>query len=131
MRGAREYVVFLLEGQYDRLYIETDSHARGYTLNIYVLPKDTVVTNINELRKIKYTESVVKVYGIVSGDYGWTESYGWLHKGPWEKSFYNLVENKKREIAEEKERKEREKRQKEYEEKQRQISTLTEYSKDW
>ena len=45
-------------------------HARGTTLNIYV------VKNIPN-GKIEYSQSI-KVYGVVCGQLGWTEEYGFL-----------------------------------------------------
>lgn len=35
----------------------------------------------------------VEVYGIISGNPGWTEEYGWLRKGPWVKDFELLVKS--------------------------------------
>ena len=37
MKGAREYVPFLKDGVYGRLYVKTGRHARGYYLHVYVL----------------------------------------------------------------------------------------------
>ena len=41
----------------------------------------------------------VEVYGITGGQPGWTETYGWLHRGKWEQDFAALVEKRRTEIA--------------------------------
>ncbi|RCX22885.1 hypothetical protein DFP94_101474 [Fontibacillus phaseoli] len=46
----------------------TASHARGRTFFIYLIDEE---------------EKLFKVYGITGGNPGWTETYGWLHKGTW------------------------------------------------
>jgi len=89
MNGAREYAKLFKTGQYGNLYITTGSHARGYTFHVQILPN-------GEKAKANYgnmatNEGAVEVYGIVSGQPGWTESYGWKHKGPWQEDFEKLV----------------------------------------
>ena len=98
MNGAREYSGFFREGQYGRLYIMPGSHARGYTLHIWVLPEGVSVKPGQSIWEVK----PVEVYGITGGQPGWTECYGWLHRGPWEADFHKLFEQRKAEIAEEK-----------------------------
>ncbi len=90
MRGAREYARLFNSGQIGRLFILSESHARGSTFHLYVLPDDKPVTSPRD---------GVEVYGIVSGNPGWTESYGWLHDGPWVKDFEELVIAKRKELA--------------------------------
>lgn len=84
MNGAREYAYLFSSGQYGKLRLEVGSHARGSTFSIYVGEGD----------------KEVEVYGMTGGHRGWTESYGWLHKGPWQEDFRKLVElqNAKREL---------------------------------
>lgn len=89
MNGAREYAKLFRSGQRGRLYLESSSHARGNTFHIYVLPKDAVGR----------TKDSVEVYGVISGQPGWTESYGWLHVGPWVDDFEKLVAERKQELA--------------------------------
>lgn len=59
---------------------ECDFHARGKTLHIYLL-KDMPSLDADEklLRKKVYdSEKSLEVYGIISGQHGWSESYGYL-----------------------------------------------------
>lgn len=51
------------------LYV-LSKHARGRTFFIYLIADDG---------------ELFQVYGIVDGNPGWTESYGWLHRGTWVK----------------------------------------------
>lgn len=83
MKGAREYCKYFGSGQYGKLRIETHKHARGNTFRIF----------------IGQSENEVEVYGVISGNPGWTETYGWLHKGPWVDDFNQ--EYKKRKEANE------------------------------
>ena len=39
------------------------------------------------------------MYGITGGQPGWTETYGWLHRGKWEQDFAALVAQRRIEIA--------------------------------
>ena len=92
MKGAKRYATLIPTGQYGKLYIASSSHARGYTFKIQVLPEgekakknyDNLCTNSN----------AVLVYGVVCGQAGWTEEYGWLHEGPWQEDFEKLVQEK-------------------------------------
>lgn len=90
MKGARRYASLFKTGQYGRLYIVSGHHARGKTFRIYVLPEgeDGVPNGCGNpcLNKNK-----VEVYGVISGQPGWTETYGWLHKGKWCDDFEELV----------------------------------------
>lgn len=91
MQGAREYYDLFETGQYGKLWIQTGYHARGNTFRIYVLPEGVVDANKYPLSMIK---DAVEVYGVVFGNPGWTESYGWLHEGPWVDDFNKLVGEK-------------------------------------
>lgn len=107
MIGAREYSKYFKTGQYGKLYVVSGSHARGKTFNIYVLP-DGVKAKSNGPNNAPLNNGSVKVYGVVSGNIGWTESYGWLHKGKWVEDFNNLYKTA---------RAEKERQSKEFEEK--------------
>ncbi len=95
MKGAREYYGLFETGQYGKLYISTDSHARGKTFHIWIVPE-------GESFEPKYgrpfNPNAVEVYGITGGQPGWTETYGWLHTGPWCDDFAKLVEDRKAEL---------------------------------
>ena len=93
MQGATENAELFKSGQYGRLYLEAGVHARGKTFQSWVLPADVLCTG-----SPRSLGDAVEVYGIVSGNPGWTESYGWLHKGPWEHDFSSLVEQRRLEI---------------------------------
>jgi len=96
MRGAREYAELFKTGQYGRFYIRSDSHARGKTFDIYLLP----VGYCSKSDIVPF--DAVEIYGIIDGQPGWTESYGWLHHGKWEEDFAELVEEQKRKVEEQK-----------------------------
>ena len=86
MEGAREYAELFGTCQIGRLYLKSGQHARGKTFHIYVLPEGE-----SAFVEGKWNPKAVEVYGIVRGQPGWTESYGWLHKGKWEEDFHALV----------------------------------------
>lgn len=98
MKGADEYCrLFTKAEQYGRLYLLPHYHARGKTFNIYVLPDgEDVIPNGGMNPPLN--KDAVEVYGIVSGQPGWTEEYGWLHKGPWQEDFKMICENREREL---------------------------------
>lgn len=95
MKGANEFYNLFETGQYDKLFIQTGTHARGKTIHIWIVPN-------GEEFEPKYgrpfNSNATEVYGITGGQPGWTETYGWLHKGEWVKDFENLVESKKLEL---------------------------------
>ena len=105
MDGAREYSKLFETGQYGRLYIVSGSHARGSTFRIQVLPKDEKAI-VNGSNNNCLNEKAVEVYGIVSGQPGWTETYGWSYVGKWCEDFDKLVceKVKEKQIEEEKNR---------------------------
>ena len=75
MQGAREYAVLFESGQYGRLYIASGKHARGRTFRIFVLPEGAVTTEKNHWNAPNVPD-IVEVFGITSGQPGWTETYG-------------------------------------------------------
>jgi hypothetical protein len=98
MKGAREYKGLFETGQYGRLYIVSGSHARGATLGIYVLPEGAVAKP-NGPNNACLNSDAVEVYGVIGGQPGWTEEYGWLHHGAWVADFDRLVTARRAEIA--------------------------------
>jgi hypothetical protein len=81
MTGARKYARLFETGQYGKLYIESSSHARGLTFHIWVGGEPR-------------GKDSVEVFGIIGGNPGWTESYGWLHEGAWQEDMHKLVKQK-------------------------------------
>lgn len=98
MEGAREYAVTFTSGQYGRLCIISGSHARGKTFHIYVLPEGEEAEFNGECNP-PLNSDAVEVYGVIGGQRGWTERYGWLHEGKWKDDFL-LLYNQKKEEAE-------------------------------
>lgn len=93
MKGARKYANLFKTGQYGKLYIVSGSHARGKTFRVFVLAEgEKAITN--GPNNAPLNSNAVEVYGVVSGDPGWTESYGWLHHGKWEEDFARLDEER-------------------------------------
>jgi len=97
MKGAREFARLFDTGQYGQLYIVSGSHARGRTFKIFVLPEGEEAKG-NGPNNPPLNENAVEVYGVVSGNPGWTESYGWKKQGPWCSDFKALAESKRLEI---------------------------------
>lgn len=98
MKGAREYAELFPTGQYGRLYITSGTHARGRTFRIQVLPAGEKAKGNGEMNMC-LNKDAVEVYGIVSGNPGWTEEYGWLHVGSWQEDFRKIYEAKKEEVT--------------------------------
>ncbi len=96
MKGANEYCEIFRKGQHGRLYLYPSSHARGPTFAIYLLPEGAVVESGEYPWGIK---DHVEVYGMVSGQRGWTETYDWIHRGKWCEDFQTLIDERKKEIA--------------------------------
>lgn len=92
MNGAREFARLFRTGQYGRLFINSGSHARGSTFHIWVLPEGVTVEGQFPGKE------AVEVYGVVGGNPGWTECYGWLHNGKWQDDFRRLVEQRRAEL---------------------------------
>jgi hypothetical protein len=82
MTGAREYAPLFRTGQYGRLFISSGRHARGYEFTVWVLPEG------EDVPQGDYPSSkAVEVYGVLGGQRGWTEWYGWIKDGPWQADF--------------------------------------------
>lgn len=95
MLGAKEYAeLFPTSVQYGRLYLLSGKHARGTTFHIFVLPE-----NLHIQSSLWHLKDAVEVYGILGGQPGWTEYYGWLHRGKWEEDFDALVKERRQSIA--------------------------------
>ena len=98
MKGARKFAKLFDTDQYGKLYIVSGDHARGRTFRIQVLPKG-VIAKKNGAGNLCLNTDAVEVYGVVSGNPGWTEEYGWLHEGKWQDDFQQLVEEKEHEVG--------------------------------
>lgn len=94
MKGAKEfYDLFKNNEQFGRLHIVTGSHARGKTFQIYLLPSSEKIYGAPWL-----VVNNVEVYGVISGQPGWTEEYGWIHKGKWVDDFNEIVSARKQKM---------------------------------
>jgi len=94
MQGAHEYATLFSTSQHGRLYLVSGSHGRGKTFRIFVLPEGEAAIPNGSINA-PLNRNAVEVYGIVGGQPGWTESYGWLHEGKWQDDFYDLVERRR------------------------------------
>jgi len=102
MNGAREYAKLFKTGQYGKLYITSGSHARVLTFRIQVLPEgEKAIPNGDGNQCLN--KDAVSVYDVVSGNRGWTESYGWIHDGKWKDDFEAMVVERKAQIEKENE----------------------------
>lgn len=87
MKGADEYHnLFRHTQQIGSLYLVVASHARGKTFRVFVLPNGEKAIPNGDCNP-PLNPGNVEVYGIVGGQPGWTEIYGWLHEGPWKADF--------------------------------------------
>lgn len=98
MKGAREFAKLFKTGQYGKLYITSGDHARGTTFHIQILPEGETAKP-NGAQNLCLNSDAIEVYGIVAGQPGWTEEYGWLHEGAWQEDFRKLVTSKQMEIT--------------------------------
>lgn len=98
MNGARDFAGLFQTGQYGRLYLVSASHGRGRTFRIYVLPEGEAAIP-NGACNGPLNSDAVEVYGAVSGNPGWSESYGWLHEGRWQGDFSRLINARSAELA--------------------------------
>ena len=90
MHGAREYSYLFTSGQYGRFYIDSSSHARGRTFQIFLLPEGMTLSKGQTVNK--FSPDVVEIFGMLGGDLGWT--YGWIHHGKWVDDFQKFVDEK-------------------------------------
>ena len=60
--------------RYGNILFQLGNHARGKTFHMYLVEEP-----------IGKRTDWLEVYGITSGNPGWTETYGWLVKGKWVK----------------------------------------------
>jgi len=126
MQGAREYAKLIPTGQYGRLYCTSGTHARGRTFRIQVLPKGEKAIE-NGPSNLCINEDAVEVYGIIGGNPGWSEWYGWLHLGKWQDDFMVLVNSKKREYEQKKAEEEKQKTDAHMKEADREARLLSNY----
>jgi len=97
MKGATKYARLFETGQYGKLYITSGSHARGETFRIQILPNGEDAKR-NGSQNPCLNDNAIEVYGVVSGNPGWTEEYGWIHEGRWQDDFEKLARSKEMEI---------------------------------
>jgi len=91
MEGADRYCRAFKENvQLGRFFLVPSSHARGDTFHLYILPEGEKAIP-NGRSNAPLNKDRVEVYGIISGQPGWTEKYGWLHKGKWVEDFEAIV----------------------------------------
>lgn len=97
MKGARSYAEAFKTGQYGRMYITSGHHARGKTFEIQILPKGAEAEHNGDSNQC-LNKDTVTVYGTLGGQPGWTEYYGWIHKGPWVEEFEEMYRKRMFEI---------------------------------
>lgn len=98
MKGADKYYDLFggRSQQIGRLFLQIHAHARGKCFEMYLLPEGTTVAG----SRIGSTKDAVQIYGRTGGQRGWTESYGWLHKGDFQDEFNMIVDRKEVELSE-------------------------------
>ncbi len=127
MEGANEFCkVFKKAEQIGQLYILPSSHARGPTFRIYVIPNGEDVIENGGINPPLNTNSI-EVYGAISGQLGWTETYGWKHSGKWVADFNKIFNKRKEEIEANEIQAQTTQKSKEYEIENRIESILNDY----
>ena len=126
MQGAKEYANLFETGQYGRIYLVSGSHARGKTFRIFVLPEGCEAKP-NGQHNAPLNGDAVEVYGVTCGNPGWTEAYGWLHKGKWQDDFAKLVEIRNAELSDQDARSQKSKEDAEAAKKRRDADLLAAY----
>ena len=98
MKGADEYYdLFRGESeQIGRLYFQLHTHARGKCFEVFLLPKG-VDREADKGKLYGGYPPMVELYGVISGQRGWTECYGWLREGPWVEDFDKIMDLKREE----------------------------------
>ncbi|MHA1867540.1 MAG: hypothetical protein ACTSXD_05690 [Candidatus Heimdallarchaeaceae archaeon] len=96
MPGVSEYARLFKTEQIGKLYFISSSHARGKSFQIFIIPENELAKS-NDPKNPLLNENRVEVYGELDDQPGGTESYGWLHQGPWVDDFEKLVEIKREE----------------------------------
>ena len=113
-------------GQYGRFYFVSGSHARGKTFRIFLLPNGEKAIP-NGKHNPPCNKDAVEIYGVISGNPGWTESYGWIHKGAWCEDFAAMVKLREEEIESKKRQEEMSKSQAKANERERINVLLSSY----
>ncbi|OPG98380.1 hypothetical protein B2I21_08500 [Chryseobacterium mucoviscidosis] len=85
--------------QHENVIFRIASHARGKEFYIFLVNEDVVM----------------EVYGRTGGNYGWTETYGWVKKGTWTKPILKYLRDLETEIELDRQEKERVQRERERE----------------
>lgn len=130
MEGCEEFCRYIPTGQYGRLYCVNSSHGRGKTFEIVLLPPGEAPL-LNGSSNPPLNRNGVTVFGVISGNPGWDETYGWLHEGPWQQEIqrvYDYFVELERKMNEEREKEDRRKAE---ELKRRQAETLASYTPEW
>ncbi len=100
-------------------------HARGKCFRIYLVENTSDLTD----KEIVSKDNCFEVYGILGGQNGWTEYYGWKHKGKWVKPITNYLNKLKEEIALRYKKADEEKRFKETEKQKQTEFTVNKFNK--
>ena len=61
--------------KYKNVVFILSTHARGNCFKIWIYENEDIQDTLKD--------NHLEVYGITGGNPGWTETYGWLHKGKW------------------------------------------------
>ncbi len=129
MRGASRYSQLFETGQYGRFYCVSGKHARGRTFQIFILPigEEGIWNGRNN---VPLNGNAVEVYGVIGGNPGWNESYGWLREGAWCVDFENLAVERECEKERDRILKKEENERKQIEIKLREDRLLGDYESD-
>ncbi len=74
--------------KYKNVVFILSTHARGNCFKIWIYENEDIQDTLKD--------SHLEVYGITGGQPGWTETYGWLHRGNWVtfiEDYFKLLED--------------------------------------
>lgn len=77
--------------KYKNIIFVLSEHARGKTLKIWIYENENIIDPLKE--------DNLEVYGVISGQPGWTESYGWIIEGSWVSFIENYMNRLEYEIT--------------------------------
>ena len=101
------------------------NHARGKCFHIYLAENTYDLTD----KEIVSRDNCLEVYGVLGGQNGWTEYYGWKHTGNWVEPITDYLNSLKSKITLHYEKIEEDKRLKEAEVQKQTKSTVNRFNK--
>ena len=100
-------------------------HARGKCFRIFLVENTHGLTD----KELVDSSNRFEIYGVLGGQNGWTEYYGWKHKGNWVELITDYLNSLKSKIDSHHKKAEEDKRSKDAEAKKQIESTVNKFNK--